>query len=230
MKKITFFASFLLCITSLIHAQKGVHKDYYRSAIKAIQTDNLAELATNMKHINNVDSFIPLDSDHSYSLLGYACLYKNKPAIQKLIAMKANIDEVFSDEVFIYDALYMAIDNEDEGLVKQLLAMGADPNRPYNENGLCPLVASGNVNNIAIASLLLKHGAKADGVGNLGGDYIENPLITAVMKGNKYMVQLLLRYGAKKGIKDETGRSPLFYARQQKHTQIIKILEKARGN
>ena len=230
MKKITFFASFLLCMTSLIHAQKGVHKDYYRSAIKAIQTDNLAELATNMKHINNVDSFIPLDSDHSYSLLGYACLYKNKPAIQKLLAMKANIDEVFSDEIFIYDALYMAIDNEDEGLVKQLLAMGADPNKPYNEDGLCPLVASCNVNNIAIASLLLKHGAKADGVGNLGGDYIENPLITAVMKGNKYMVQLLLRYGAKKGVKDETGRSPLFYARQQKHTQIIKILEKARGN
>ena len=230
MKKVTFFAFFLLCITSLIHAQKGVHKDYYLSAIKAIQTDNLAELATNMKHINNVDSFIPLDSDHSYSLLGYACLYKNKPAIQKLIAMKANIDEVFSDEVFIYDALYMAIDNEDEGLVKQLLAMGADPNKPYNEDGLCPLVASCNVNSIVIASLLLKHGAKADGVGNLGGDYIENPLITAVMKGNKYMVQLLLRYGAKKGVKDETGRSPLFYARQQKHTQIIKILEKARGN
>lgn len=230
MKKVTFFAFFLLCMTSLIHAQKGVHKDYYRSAIKAIQTDNLAELAANMKHINNVDSFIPLDSDHSYSLLGYACLYKNKPAIQKLIAMKANIDEVFSDEIFIYDALYMAIDNEDEGLVKQLLAMGADPNRPYNENGLCPLVASCNVNNIAIASLLLKHGAKADGVGNLGGDYIENPLITAVMKGNKYMVQLLLRYGAKKGVKDETGRSPLFYARQQKHSQIIKILEKTRDN
>ena len=230
MKKVTFFAFFLLCITSLIHAQKGMHKDYYRSAIKAIQTDNLAELAANMKHINNVDSFIPLDSDHSYSLLGYACLYKNKSAIQKLIAMKANIDEVFSDEIFIYDALYMAIDNEDEGLVKQLLAMGADPNKPYNEDGLCPLVASCNVNNIAIASLLLKHGAKADGIGNLGGDYIENPLITAVMKGNKYMVQLLLRYGAKKGIKDEEGRTALYYARQQKHSQIIKILEKTRGN
>ena len=230
MKRLVLSSLLFLCMASLGYAKKGVHQDYYRSAIKAIQTDNLAELATNMKHINNVDSFIPLDSDHSYSLLGYACLYKNKPAIQKLIAMKANIDEVFSDEIFIYDALYMAIDNEDEGLVKQLLAMGADPNKPYNEDGLCPLVASCNVNNIAIASLLLKHGAKADGVGNLGGDYIENPLITAAMKGNKYMVQLLLRYGAKKEVKDETGRSPLFYARQQKHTQIIKILEKARGN
>ena len=230
MKKITFFASFLLCMTSLIHAQKGVHQDYYRSAIKAIQTDNLAELATNMKHINNVDSFIPLDSDHSYSLLGYACLYKNKPAIQKLIAMKANIDEVFSDEIFIYDALYMAIDNEDEGLVKQLLAMGADPNRPYNENGLCPLVASCYVNNVAIASLLLKHGAKADGLGNLGGDYIECPLIKAVIKGNKDMVLLLLKHGAKKGIKDEEGRTALYYAKQQKNTSIIQILEKAPGN
>ena len=230
MKRLVLSSLLFLCMASLGYAKKGVHNDYYRSAIKAIKTNNLAELTANMKHINNVDSLIPLDSYHSYSLLGYACLYKNKPAIQKLIAMKANIDEVFSDEIFIYDALYMAIDNEDEGLVKQLLAMGADPNRPYNENGLCPLVASCYVNNIAIASLLLKHGAKADGIGNLGGDYIENPLITAVMKGNKYMVQLLLRYGAKKGVKDETGRSPLFYARQQKHSQIIKMLEKTRDN
>lgn len=230
MKRLVLSSLLFLCMASLGYAKKGVHKDYYRSAIKAIKTNNLAELAANMKHINNVDSLIPLDSYHSYSLLGYACLYKNKPAIQKLIAMKANIDCAYSDEIFIYDALNMAISNEDYALVKQLLTLGADPNRPYNENGLCPLVASCNVNNIAIASLLLKHGAKADGVGNLGGDYIENPLITAVMKGNKYMVQLLLRYGAKKGIKDEEGRSPLFYARQQKHIQIIKILEKARGN
>ena len=230
MKKITFFASFLLCMTSLMHAQKSVQKDYYHSAIKAIKNNNLVELAANMKYINNVDSFIPLDSYHSYSLLGYACLYKNKPAIQKLIAMKANIDEAFCDEVFIYDALYMAIDNEDEGLVKQLLAMGADPNRPYNENGLCPLVASCYVNNVAIASLLLKHGAKADGLGNLGGDYIECPLIKAVIKGNKDMVLLLLKHGAKKGIKDEEGRTALYYAKQQKNTSIIQILEKAPGN
>ena len=230
MKRLVLSSLFLLCVASLGYAKKGVHKDYYRSAIKAIKTNNLAELAANMKHINNVDSLIPLDSYYSYSLLGYACLYKNKPAIQKLIAMKANIGCAYSDEIFIYDALYMAICNEDYALVKQLLALGADPNKPYNEDGLCPLVASCNVNNIAIASLLLKHGAKADGVGNLGGDYIEYPLITAVMKGNKYMVQLLLRYGAKKEVKDEAGRSPLFYARQQKHTQIIKILEKAKNN
>ena len=230
MKRLVLSSLFLLCVASLGYAKKGVHKDYYRSAIKAIKNNNLAELAANMKYINNVDSFIPLDSDHSYSLLGYACLYKNKPAIQKLIAMKANIDEAFCDEVFIYDALYMAIDNEDEGLVKQLLAMGADPNRPYNENGLCPLVASCYVNNVAIASLLLKHGAKADGLGNLGGDYIECPLIKAVIKGNKDMVLLLLKHGAKKGIKDEEGRTALYYAKQQKNTSIIQILEKAPGN
>lgn len=229
-KKMLFFALLLFNMAGLGHAQNAVRKDYYRSAIKAIKNNNLAELAANMKYINNVDSFIPLDSYHSYSLLGYACLYKNKSAIQKLIAMKANIDEAFCDEVFIYDALYMAIDNEDEGLVKQLLAMGTDPNRPYNENGLCPLVASCYVNNVAIASLLLKHGAKADGLGNLGGDYIECPLIKAVIKGNKDMVLLLLKHGAKKGIKDEEGRTALYYAKQLKHTPIIQILEKAPVN
>ena len=229
-KKMLFFALLLFNMAGLGHAQNAVRKDYYRSAIKAIKNNNLAELAANMKYINNVDSFIPLDSYHSYSLLGYACLYKNKSAIQKLIAMKANIDEAFCDEVFIYDALYMAIDNEDEGLVKQLLAMGADPNKPYNENGLCPLVASCYVNNVAIASLLLKHGAKADGLGNLGGDYIECPLIKAVIKGNKDMVLLLLKHGAKKGIKDEEGRTALYYAKQLKHTPIIQILEKAPVN
>ena len=229
-KKMLFFALLLFNMAGLGHAQNAVHKDYYRSAIKAIKNNNLAELAASMKYINNVDSFIPLDSYHSYSLLGYACLYKNKSAIQKLIAMKANIDEAFCDEVFIYDALYMAIDNEDEGLVKQLLAMGTDPNRPYNENGLCPLAASCNVNNVAIASLLLKHGAKANGLGNLGGDYIECPLIKAVMEGNKDMVLLLLKYGAKKGIKDEEGRTALYYAKQQKHMQIIRILEKKASN
>ena len=229
-KKMLFFALLLFNMAGLGHAQKAVHKDYYRSAIKAIKNNNLAELAANMKYINNVDSFIPLDSYHSYSLLGYACLYKNKSAIQKLIAMKTNIDEAFADEIFIYDALYMAINNEDEGLVKQLLAMGTDPNRPYNENGLCPLVASCYVNNVAIASLLLKHGAKADGLGNLGGDYIECPLIKAVIKGNKDMVLLLLKHGAKKGIKDEEGRTALYYAKQLKHTPIIQILEKAPGN
>ena len=229
-KKILFFALLLFNMAGLGHAQKAVHKDYYRSAIKAIKNNNLAELAANMKYINNVDSFIPLDSYHSYSLLGYACLYKNKSAIQKLIAMKTNIDEAFADEIFIYDALYMAINNEDEDLVKQLLTMGADPNRPYNENGLCPLAASCNVNNVAIASLLLKHGAKANGLGNLGGDYIECPLIKAVIKGNKDMVLLLLKHGAKKGEKDEEGRTALYYAKQQKHTSIIQILEKAPGN
>ena len=156
MKRLVLSSLLFLCMASLGYAKKGVHKDYYRSAIKAIKTNNLAELAANIKHINNVDSLIPLDSYHSYSLLGYACLYKNKPAIQKLIAMKANIDCAYSDEIFIYDALYMAICNEDYALVKQLLALGADPNKPYNEDGLCPLVASCNVNNITIASLLYR--------------------------------------------------------------------------
>ena len=226
MKRVLIVSLLLLCISGSVHAQKGVRKDYYLVAINAIRANNLAELATNIKHISDIDSLIPLDTYHTYSLLGYACLYKNKAAVQKLISLKANIDYAYSDEIFVYDALYMAINNEDYSLTKQLLSLGADPNKPYNENGLCPLVASCNVNNVAIASLLLKNGAKANGIGNLGGDYIEIPLIAAVMKGNKDMVLLLLKHGAQREVKDESGHSPLFYARQKKNVPIIRMLQK----
>ena len=67
------------------------HKNYYALAIKAIKANNLAELDANIKHIGNIDSLIAADNYHAYTLLGYALLYKNKTATQKLIERKADI-------------------------------------------------------------------------------------------------------------------------------------------
>ena len=198
------------------------HKNYYALAIKAIKANNLAELDANIKHIGNIDSLIAADNYHAYTLLGYALLYKNKTATQKLIERKADIGCVCSDDVFTFDALYMAINNADIYLVKQLLALGTNPNQPYNEDGLCPLMMCCDLNNVPMASLLLESGAKADG----GGDNVSFPLIVAVEKKNTNMVQLLLKHGAKRNVKNNTGQTPISIARSQKLVKIVKMLEK----
>ena len=85
-----------------------------------------------------------------------------------------------------------------------------------------------NTNNFPVACLLLQYGAKANGLGNLGGDYITYPLIIAVDKNNINMVKVLLKYGARTKVRDKSGISPLFIARRHKNVEMIKLLERSR--
>jgi len=142
--------------------------------------------------------------------------------------MKANMECMYSDDMYCYDALYMAVDNGNAELVKLFLSLGANANVAYNEDGLCPLVMSCSINSYPVTCLLLQYGAKANGLGNLGGDYITYPLMVAVDKNNINMVKVLLKYGAKTKVKDRRGMSPLSIARRHKNDEMIKLLEKSR--
>ena len=157
-----------------------------------------------------------------------ACLYQNKHIVQRLIGMKADMECVYSDDMYCYDALYMAVDKGNAELVKLFLSLGANANVAYNEDGLCPLVMSCSMNSYPVTCLLLQYGAKANGLGNLGGDYITYPLMVAVDKNNINMVKVLLKYGAKTKVKDRSGMSPLSIARRHKNDEMIKLLEKSR--
>jgi 26S proteasome non-ATPase regulatory subunit 10 len=142
--------------------------------------------------------------------------------------MKANMECVYSDDMYCYDTLYMAVDKGNAELVKLFLSLGTNANVAYNEDGLCPLVMSCSINSYPVTCLLLQYGAKANGLGNLGGDYITYPLMVAVDKNNINMVKVLLKYGAKTKVKDRSGKSPIFVARRHKNVEMIKLLEKSR--
>ena len=139
-----------------------------------------------------------------------ACLYQNKRFVQRLIRMKANMECMYSDDMYCYDALYMAVDKGNAELVKLFLSLGANANVAYNDDGLCPLVMSCSMNSYPVTCLLLQYGAKANGLGNLGGNYITYPLMVAVDKNNINMVKVLLKYGAKTKVKDRS-RMPPFH-------------------
>ena len=106
-KKITLLFAFLLLALMSGYSQKNVTKqNHYNLAIAAIKANNLSKLDAQLKHIKNIDSLIRKDESTSYTLLGFACLYKNKAAIEKLIAQKANIDYAYSDDIHIRCTLY----------------------------------------------------------------------------------------------------------------------------
>ena len=94
----------------------------------------------------------------------------------------------------------MAVDKGNAELVKLFLSLGTNANVAYNEDGLCPLVMSCSMNSYPVTCLLLQYGAKANGLGNLGGDYITYPLIIAVDKNNiKHGESLIEVWGKDKG-------------------------------
>ena len=157
-----------------------------------------------------------------------ACLYQNKRFVQRLIGIKADMECVYSDDMYCYDALYMAVDKGNAELVKLFLSLGANANVAYNEEGLCPLVMNCSMNSYPVTCLLLQYGAKANGLGNLGGDYITYPLMVAVDKNNINMVKVLLKYGAKTKVKDRSRMPSLSIARRHKKVEMIKLLEKSR--
>ena len=132
-----------------------------------------------------------------------------------------------------FDHYYLTIKAIKEGNISDFEKnikhiLGANANVAYNEDGLCPLVMSCSINSYPVTCLLLQYGAKANGLGNLGGDYITYPLIIAVDKNNINMVKILLKYGAKIKVKDKSGISPLFVARRHKNVEMIKLLERSR--
>ena len=198
-------------------------KNSYSSIIEAIKKKDNITFVSTIKEISNVDSLIAVDSIHSYSLLGFACLYNNKEAVECLMGMKADPHIAYADDIYIYDALYIAIKTQNENMVLYLINKGLNVNTPYNEDGLCPLVLSCYNNNTTIPELLLKNKANVNGVGNLGGD-VTYPLIIAIENGNENLVKLLLEYGAKTNITDNIGNTPIELAREKGLNRILKLL------
>ena len=114
----------LLCVLIISYSAKSNNSNSYSNVIEAIKKKDNVTFAYTIKEITNVDSLIAVDSTHSYSLLGFACLYNNKEAVEHLIKMKADLYKVYADDIYIYDALYVAINTQNENMVLYLINKG----------------------------------------------------------------------------------------------------------
>ena len=205
--------------------ERDKNQDIYALLIKSIETDDQNTFDEFITQIPNLDSLIQVsETDNFYSLLGYACKYKRCHLAEKLINLKAGVEIGESDEYLVFDALSVAVESQDLYLVKLLLNKGANPNRLNSEEGFTVLSLSCRLNNYDIAKLLIENGAKVDGVGDTGFDYIHYPLLHAVESNNIELVQLLIENNCKIDVRNKQDETPFTIAEHNKNQQMTNLL------
>ena len=108
-----------------------------------------------------------------------------------------------------------AIHKEAEEIVRILLEHGADPNYTDHVHKVCP--AAFLPYDTATVELLLKYGAKVDAI-----DCDGNSLLGSFVKQNNIPVtELLLKNGADPNIRDELGRTPIFYVNDEAMLKLL---------
>lgn len=128
--------------------------------------------------------------------LGIAIRDGNEEEVQRLLEKNVGMDEVYKDEIYVYDAPYVAVSYHQHKLLRDLLFWGARPDGIYGDFFTDLLTIAAAQDDIVSAEILLRAGLNPDGnSAKIEGEAYYTPLIHAIEKKNVEMVRLLKRYG-----------------------------------
>lgn len=114
--------------------------------------------------------------------------------------------------------LIQAVDKQNTGAVRKLLALGADPNRAVDN--MLPLALAASENDIETMTVLIEAGAQVDGKNSDGN----TPLFWAAYHGHEEAVSWLLEKRADPNVRYVSGRSVLSPVCMHGYSGILKML------
>jgi ankyrin repeat protein len=120
--------------------------------------------------------------------------------------------------------LRLAIKTGNPEMVKTVIGAGSPVNQVYFDHyhgTTTHLIVCAKENRLAMARILLDHGATPD----IPGVHRRRALAYAAREGHAGMVKLLLRHGANKRARDAKNRTALDYARMNRHGDIVRLLK-----
>jgi ankyrin repeat protein len=144
-----------------------------------------------------------------------ACALGNRGRASALLARDPKLVDAYSGDGFT--GLGLAVFFGQEEIARQLVAAGADVNRPSrNAIRVAPLHSAVESGSLPLLNLLLEHGAHPDAV-----EFLEaTPLHSAAARGSKEMVERLLKAGADPQRKTKDGKTAADLARQYGHEDL----------
>ena len=103
--------------------------------------------------------------------------------------------------------------------LKTAMKQNPDIINSVNKEGYSPLILASYKGNVAVAHILIQNVKDINGSSPMG-----TPLMAAVVKGNKEIVQALPENNADPNLTDVHGTTALIYAVQFKNAAILKLL------
>ncbi len=123
--------------------------------------------------------------------------------------------------------LHLAASQGDTGTAEALIVSAkANVNGRSLATQRTPLHYAAEGDRMAVADLLLQHGAEVDAQDAYG----ETPLHYAVREGSVATVELLISQGADVNARNGSGSTPLTFAVNQGHRKIVEILQGHQGS
>ncbi len=144
----------------------------------------------------------------------------DKKAVEALIKSKADLNANDPEEK--RTALYFAISNEHKEVIKLLIDKGASLEN-LSEGQESALFMATTTNNYDLMKTVLKKNKKLINTPDKEGT---TPLMEAAKYGTKQTVEILLKAGAKKDLKNNLGSTALDIAKENKNEETIKALSK----
>lgn len=184
-------------ISSVMTYDKLSEDDKLTKAISFIRNNQTDSLKAIIPYIKNINDLLIKDGFKKYSLLGFVCKDGNVEIVKIILTCKdIDINQGYTDddEIYVFDCMYIAIDEENMALLKLLIDKGADINtRIYSEDGFNPLSLAVKNQNKDMVEFLLQNKANPDGT-KINGSVV--PLCIAVENNDYQIVKLLLSYNA----------------------------------
>lgn len=217
--KYNFFIAFLSLLFVSCNSQTKTPKEL----LESIKKDNLTSFSSSLKQESINDWIKDESNDLSYTLLGYACKYKKNSFVDVLLKKGSDINLAKTDDIYEYDALYVAIESQNIEAVNILLKEGAKVNKMYDEMGFTPLALSCKTGNTNITKALLEKKANVNGA-NAAEGLVYVPLIIATENKNKELIKTLLAFGANPSVKNNKNETAIDVAQKTNDTELLQLL------
>ncbi|HOP64765.1 MAG TPA: ankyrin repeat domain-containing protein [Spirochaetota bacterium] len=190
-------------------------------------TEDLVDFNTHEINQTNKKGITPLmvvsQKGNFEDYINYAFIMSGNREISEIFLQDSSVSIDSTNEKGSYNALSMAVGNNNIEQVKLLIEYGADSDIFYDDERPVNIAAARGYKEILC--LLVDSGASLEPVVTAEGSIYDGPLVYAVCSEKSEMVELLVSLGARVDARHEDNQTALMVAEEKGFADIAELLK-----